>query len=318
MSFSDEVKQELIHQECEKECCARAEIAAAILLGGALSFRGLGRYGISLSLNRVSASRYYYSLLKRFLGISADISTSNFSRLGEQTQVKLTLHEEDVPRAMEALRLYDEGALFGVANRPAPEIIAKPCCRAAFLKSAFLMTGYVSNPEKEYALSISVLSEEAAQGLIDLIALEGVKARYSPNRSRYQVYTKSAEGVSVLLTVMGASAARLKLENVRIVKDIKNGTNRQTNCDNNNIERTIKTAYAQTEDIRYLAEHLGEKKLPEWAREIMSLRLEHPDSSLSELGELCDPPIGKSGVNNRLRRLSEMARQLKDSLEFEV
>lgn len=315
MTFSDEVKQELIHLGCEKECCAKAEITAAILLGGALSFRGMGRYGISLSLSRVSASRYYYSLIKRFLGISTDIRTSSFNRLGEQTQVKLTFNDEDVPRAMDQLRLHDENALFGVANRPAPEIIAMPCCRAAFLKSAFLMTGYVSNPEKEYALSMSVLSEEATQALIELIAQEGVKAKYSPNRSRYQVYTKSAEGVSVLLTVMGASAARLKLENVRILKDIKNGTNRQTNCDSNNIERTIKTAVAQTEDIRYLAGHLGDKKLPEWAREIMSLRLEHPDSSLAELGELCDPPIGKSGVNNRLRRLSEMARSLREDVQ---
>ena len=314
MSFSDEVKQELIHLGCEKECCAKAEIAAALLLGGALSFRGLGRYGISLSLGRVSASRYYYSLIKRFLGISPDISTSSVNRLGEQTRVKLTFDGEDVPRAMEELRLYDDSALFGVANRPAPEIIAKPCCRAAFLKSAFLMTGYVSNPEKEYALTMNVLSEEAAQGLIELIALEGVKAKYSPNRSRYAVYTKSAEGVSVLLTVMGAGAARLKLENVRILKDIKNGTNRQTNCDSNNIERTIKTAWAQAEDIRYLAEKLGSEKLPGWAKEIMSLRLEHPDSSLAELGELCDPPIGKSGVNNRLRRLSELARQLKPDI----
>ena len=311
MSFSDEVKEELLHVECERDCCARAEIAAAILLGGALSFRGKGRYGITLRFHRVSASRYYFSLIKKALDIVPGIRTSRFNRLGEQTQVELTFSDGDVPQAMEALRLCDEGALFGMATRPAPEIIQKSCCRAAFLKSAFLMTGWVSNPEKEYSLTMNVAGAQAAQTLIDLCADAGVKAKMSPNRSRYAVYVKSAEGVSVLLTVMGASAARLKLENVRILKDIKNGTNRQTNCDSNNIERSINTAYRQIEDIRFLAQNRGSDTLPNWAREIMSLRLEHPDASLQELGELCDPPIGKSGVNNRLRRISEMAQRLR-------
>ncbi len=309
MSFSDDVKEELLHAECVKDCCARAEIAAAVLLGGALSFRGSGRYGITLRFHRVSASRYYFSIIKKYLGITTGIRTSRFNRLGEQTEVELIFPEEEVPGVMSALRLYDEHALFGVANRPAPEIIRKSCCRAAFLKSAFLMTGSVSNPDKAYSLTMSVSGEEAGQTLIDLCAGAGIKARMSPNRSRYAVYVKSAEGISVLLTLMGASAARLKLENVRILKDIKNGTNRQTNCDSNNIERSIQTAYRQIEDISTLAQSPDSEKLPPWAREIMSLRLEHPDFSLQELGELCDPPIGKSGVNNRLRRLSELARQ---------
>ena len=313
MSFSDEVKQELLHLGCEKDCCARAELAAAILLGGALRFRGAGRYGIEMSFSRVAASRYYFSLLKKHLGIVADIRTVRFNRLGEQTEVKLVLPKEDVPRAMAEERLFDEKALFGMASRPAPEIVQKPCCRAAFLKSAFLVTGYVSNPEKEYALSLNVAGREAADTLTELCAAVGVRAGVSPNRSRFAVYVKSFEGVSVLLTLMGASGARLRLENTRILKDIKNGTNRQTNCDNNNIERTISTAYRQMEDIRFLARSAQADQLPPWAREIMSLRLEHPDFSLTELGEACDPPIGKSGVNNRLRRLSEMAARLRES-----
>ena len=311
MSFSDDVKEELLHTECTGACCAFAEITAAILLGGALSFRGQGRYGITLRFNRMSASRYYFSLVKKYMSIVPGIRTSRFNRLGEQTQVELAFTDRDVPQVMETLKLYDDSALFGVANRPAPEIIQKSCCRAAFLKSAFLMTGSVSNPEKEYSLTMNVAGEEAAHTLISLCADADVNAKMSLNRSRYAVYVKSAEGVSILLTLMGASAARLKLENVRILKDIKNSTNRQTNCDSNNIERSINTSYRQAEDIRFLARKLGSEKLPPWASEIMSLRLEHPDSSLQELGELCDPPIGKSGANNRLRRISELARQLR-------
>ena len=157
--------QELLHTECTGSCCAYAEITAAILLGGALSFRGQGRYGIALRFNRMSASRYYFSLVKKYLNIVPGIRTSRFNRLGEQTQVELAFTDGDVPQVMETLKLYDDSALFGVANRPAPEIIQKTCCRAAFLKSAFLMTGSVSNPEKEYSLTMNVAGEEAARTL---------------------------------------------------------------------------------------------------------------------------------------------------------
>ena len=311
MSFTDEVKQELLHLECKWDCCARAEVCAALLLGGALSFRGAGRYGIALSLNRPAASRYYFMLIKKFLGVTTGIQTSSFKHLGEKTRVELTFNDEDVPKVMEELKLYDESAIFGVAARPNERIVEKPCCRAAFLKSAFIMTGYIANPEKEYALTLSASGEETADCLVELLARSGIKARASRSRSRFVVYVKSAEGVSVALTLMGAGAARLRLENARILKDIKNGTNRQTNCDSNNIERSIRSASARAEDIRFIAQKLEDQRIPDWAREIMSLRLENPDSSLSELGEMCDPPIGKSGVNNRLRRLSELAEKLR-------
>jgi DNA-binding protein WhiA len=207
--------------------------------------------------------------------------------------------------------LHDENALFGIAEKPASEITENPCCKAAFLKSAFIITGSISNPEREYSVTLSLSSVKAAEHLKQLCLGEGINAGVSTNRSRYVVYIKNAESESVFLTLIGAHSARLKLENVRIMKDIKNSANRQANCDNNNIERVIKTSAAQAEDIRFLAAHV--QKLPAWAREIMSLRLENPDSSLAELGEMCDPPIGKSGVNNRLRRLSEMAARLRES-----
>ena len=312
MTYTEEAKQELIHLDSRWDCCRRAEICAAILLSGGLSFRGAGRYGLSVNLKSLSASRYYFSLIKKYLGVTPLVSTLSTNRLGEQSGVELRFSDEDVDESMEKLMLRDENALFGVASAPNPEIVKNPCCKAAFLKSAFLITGYVSNPEKEYALSISASSEEAAKCIRDICLSEGVNARISTNRSRYVVYTKSAEGVSTILSLMGAQGARLRLENVRIMKDIKNGTNRQTNCDNNNIERTIKSASTQMEDIRYIASALKSERIPDWAREIMSLRLENPDSSLQELGEMCDPPLTKSGVNNRLRRLSRLADSLRE------
>ncbi len=312
MSFTDTVKEELSHAECTRPCCARAEVCAAILLSGGLSFRGRGRYGLSITVSRAAVSRYFYTLVKRSLGLSCEIRTLRANRLGETSAVELSFPEDSVPRVMDELCLHDENALFGVPVRPHPSIVENACCRAAFLKSAFLITGYISSPEKEYALTLSCAAPEMAKCLSELMHEMDISASVSRRRSGYVVYAKDAESVSVFLTLAGAHTARLSLENVRIMKDLKNQTNRLTNCDNNNIERAVHSAAQQSEDIRFLARELGFDHLPEWAREIASLRLENPEASLTELGALCDPPIGKSGVNSRLRRLADMARRIKE------
>ena len=312
MSFTDTVKEELCHAECTRPCCARAEISAAILLSGGLSFRGRGRYGLSVTVSRASVSRYFFTLVKRYLGVTCEIRTLRAKRLGETSAVELFFPEDSVPRVMDELLLHDENALFGVPTRPHPSVVENACCRAAFLKSAFLVTGYISSPEKEYALTLSCAASDMAGCLSELMHGMDISASVSPRRSAYVVYVKDAESVSVFLTLSGAHSARLNLENVRIMKELKNQTNRLTNCDNNNIERSVKSARQQTDAIRFLAKEIGFDRLPEWAREIASLRLENPEASLGELGALCDPPIGKSGVNSRLRRLADMARRLKE------
>lgn len=312
MSFTDTVKEELIHQECSRECCALSEICAALLLGGGIAFRGRGRYGLSLTVNRVSASRYYFTLIKKYLGVSCQVRTLSAESLARGSQVELSFPEEAVPEVMRRLCLLDDTQLFGVARTPDAAIVENPCCRAAFLKSAFIITGYISNPEKEYSLSLSCTSLDCANALADIMHSLDISAGVSTRRKSYVVYAKDMESLSVFLTLTGAHSARLALENARIVKQLRNSTNRLTNCDNNNIERTVRTAQQQMEDIRFLAERVGFDRLPSWAREIASLRLENPEASLTELGALCDPPLAKSGVNSRLRRLSEMARQLRE------
>lgn len=311
MTPTETVREELSHLECTRECCARSELCAAILLSGGISFRGLGRYGLSITVNRASASRYYFSLIKKSLGITPLIRTGKVNRLGEQSVFELVFPDESVNEALSRLQLTDPEGFFGIRSRPAPELIDNPCCKAAFLKSAFLITGCLSNPEKEYSLTLTCAGEDTADCVCGIMASLDIHSQISLRRSRYVVYVKDAESISVFLTLTGAHTARLNLENTRIVKQLRNETNRLTNCDNNNIGRTVSTAARRAEDIRFLAQTVGMDKLPEWAREIASLRLENPDTPLSELGELCDPPIGKSGVNNRLRRISEWADKLR-------
>lgn len=307
MAVSDSIKDELIHTEVTRECCGRAEICAAILLSGGIGFRGFSRYALSITVTKPGVSRYYFTLIKKFLGVAAEIRTSTLDSLGKHTKYELVFPDDCVDEVMDKLMLKDENGLFGIASLPAEEITREDHCKAAFLKSAFLITGSMSDPEKEYALTIGSAGEEMAEYLASLMRTGGIRCAVSPRRNRFVTYIKNAEGISSLLAMTGAHSAVLELENKRIVKELRNGANRQLNCDNNNIERTVASAKGQMEAIRYLAEHVGMDKLPDWAREIASVRLENPEVSLTELGDLCDPPIGKSGVNNRLRRLVQMA-----------
>ena len=312
MTFSENVKNELTRIECAWDCCARAELTAALLLSGGVAFRGRGRYGLSLSTENSAVSRYYFGLIRHYFSVACEIRTLKTSRLGEHMRYLLTFPEDSVDKIMDELLLKDENGLFGVRSAPANEIYEKNCCRTAILKSAFLISGSLSDPERGYDLSVTCGNEEIASAVCGVMNAFDLNAGISPRKAQYAVYLKNAENISEFLTRVGAHSAVLSLENTRIMKELRNNVNRAANCDSNNIDRTVKTAQTQIEDIIYIDEHLGLEKLPAPLQEIARLRQTDPNASLIELGAMCSPPIGKSGVNNRLRRIAETAKKLKE------
>jgi len=207
--------------------------------------------------------------------------------------------------------LLDGEALFGVRHIPRKETVDYACCKKSFLKGAFLMCGAVSNPEKEYHVEIAAPTEEFAEFVIEIMNYFEIQAKKTCRKAKYVVYLKRSEEIADLLTLLGATNSVLQLENVRIKKGVSNQVNRLVNCDNSNINRTMDAAAAQIQDIQYLAEQVGLDKLAKPLREVAEVRVNNPDTSLSGLGELLEPPIGKSGVNARLRKISELARRLR-------
>ena len=312
---TEDVKEELIHQECKNECCAKAELCAAIMLSSGISFRGFGKFAITLSSTRASVTRYYFMLAKSFFGITAEIRITRSNRLGGSTHYDLSFPEESVSGLLELLKISNPDSLFGLRSTPAKEILQSPCCQAAFLKSAFLVSGSIADPERAYDLRIMCSGAEMASSVSNVMNFKGIKACYNPIRTHMVAYTKDFDSVRTFLAVTGAHSAVLKMDDLRIMKDLKNNANRQWNCDNNNIERTVQSARKQLDDIMYLQSQIGLDKLPDWAREIASLRLDNPATPLSELGELCDPKLGKSGVSKRLQRLSELAQKIREGNE---
>lgn len=310
---TDEIKDELVHTSSRFDCCVRAEICAAALLSGGISFRGFGRYSLAISVTRVNISRYYFSLIKRFLGVTPEIQTTKVDKLGEITKYELRIPDENVDDALEKLCLKDDSALFGIRSAPAPEVIESPCCKSAFLKSVFLTTGSITNPEKSYSLTVTCAGEEMARALQDIMASWDISCGASIRRQQYVVYIKQFDSLRTFFAATGAHSAVLKLDDLHIIKQMKVQVNRQSNCDNNNILRTVNSANRQIDDILLLDQVIGLEHLPIWAREIARLRLEDPDATLTEIGEACEPPLTKTCVSKRFAKIAKLAENVRSS-----
>ena len=223
-----------------------------------------------------------------------------------------------VRRHEDALRILQAAKMIGEHERRAddlrpfnPLVIRQICCRRAFLRGAFQAAGSMSDPQKSYHFEIVCSSPEAARQIRDVICGFGLDAKIVQRKKSFVVYLKEGSQIVDILNVMEAHVSLMELENVRILKEMRNSVNRQVNCETANINKTVSAAVKQIEDITYLRDTVGFDSLPENLVEAASARLEHPDATLKELGEALDPPVGKSGINHRLRRLSEMAEKVR-------
>ena len=185
------------------------------------------------------------------------------------------------------------------------------CCRKACLRGIFLAAGSITDPAKSYHLELSCASSYMAEDVRKLVHSLGLKARVSTRRSRYIVYLKDSEQIADFLGIIGAANQLFKFENVRITKEMRGTANRVINCENANLQRSVNASQRQIADIRYIEQEKGLDWLPDKLRETARLRLENPEVSLAELAQLFEPPIGKSGLNHRLEKLSKTAEELR-------
>ena len=196
-------------------------------------------------------------------------------------------------------------------NRINGLITQQPCCKRAFIRGAFLSAGTISDPNKSYHFEIATQSEAQATHLQETINAFDITAGIVVRKNHYVVYVKDGGGIVDILNVMEAHKSLMNLENVRIIKEVRGSINRKVNCETANIEKTITASVKQIEDIEYIRDTVGLSELPDTLEEMARVRLMHPDTSLSELGTFLSEPIGKSGVNHRLRRISRTAEKLR-------
>lgn len=190
------------------------------------------------------------------------------------------------------------------------EFMKKDCCSAAYLRGAFLGSGYASEPKGDFHFEISVEQKNQAEDMKKILFKKNINGGVCQRRKTYLFYIKSGQGIADFLAFTGAHKNALRLENIRVSKQIANQINRQTNADIANSKRSVDAAYNQLLTISKVAHHYGLENIPESLREFMALRIKHRDVSLAKLGELANPPLSKSAVNGRVRRLEQMAKQI--------
>ncbi len=318
MTFSGEVKQELSNQIAEARHCQLAELAAIVGLCGSVCISASGRYRLRIHTENITVARKCFTLLEKTFNICSNVSVRihKGSKKSNQIYTVLVSDHEIVLDLLQALKLLDEDGDVAEQVSPANQLLVqKSCCRRAFIRGAFLCAGSISNPEKSYHFEIVCVSEERALQLQALIHTFGPDAKIVQRKKHYIVYIKEGAQIVDMLNIMEAHISLMNLENIRIVRDMRNNVNRKVNCEAANINKTVNAAVRQMEDIRYLETVKGLNTLPAGLADIAWLRLNNPDASLKELGEMLVPPVGKSGVNHRLRKLSQMAEELRQNKE---
>nr|WP_296481431.1 DNA-binding protein WhiA [uncultured Acetatifactor sp.] len=287
-SFSSQVKEELAKRISPARHCQIAELAAIMNFCGQYGRDAGGGYTIGFQTENEAVVRKGFTLLKKTYNIDTDIA----------------LNEVEMQGILQKI---------GSLNKPVSALLLKnSCCQRAFLRGAFLSVGSMSDPAKSYHLEFDCCDAEKAEQLRELMKGFEIEAKIILRKKYYVVYLKEGSGIVDLLNVCEAPVSLMNVENLRILKEMRNSVNRRVNCETANIARTVSAAARQVEDIQYLQLHYGFQNLPDNLREMAEIRLENPDTPLKELGEYFQPPLGKSGVNHRLRKLSELADTIRE------
>ena len=307
MSFSSSVKNELCRSDAKGKCCILSELAAAIRITGLVKAVSPNEVYLKISTENAAFARRIFSSLKVLYGVNAEISVRRSIKLKKHVLYILVLTSSiGLKKILSDVNIANVNAL-GVSYLTYGLDKKKRCCKKAYLKGAFLAAGSMSDPEKTYHLEIISHQEALAQEVNDLLTYFSLNAKIIKRKGYYVVYLKEGENIVDFLNIIGAHGALLELENVRIIKEMRNNVNRIVNCETANLQKTVDASIRQVDNIRYIRDNLGFDNLPENLRQIAELRLEYSDASLKELGEMLSPSLGKSGVNHRLRKLDEIA-----------
>ncbi|MCF0141470.1 MAG: DNA-binding protein WhiA [Mogibacterium sp.] len=318
MSYSLDVKNELAHNEPAKKCCMLAEIAGFLRAAGSLKLHigdeFSGKYSIIASTENPAIARHYYKLIKTYFGSNATSGVGSSAIPGKAHEKShryyLTISPDQ--KSMQILRecgmmLIKEGDDY-LTDGIYSQIVRTKCCKKSYIRGVFLGCGSVSDPKKGYHLEFVLGSEQLANDLKKLIgSFVDLSANVTVRKEDYIVYMKRANYISDLLGIMGADAAMLEFENVRVGKSVRHETQRILNCDSANVDRTLTASEEQQQWIKTLKDAGVYDNLPAPLKSVAELRLLRPEASLTEIGEALNPPIRKPGVSKRFAKLKELA-----------
>ncbi len=318
MSFASETKNELARIEPEKKCCQLAEISGFLRVAGSLRLAGGGKFRIVITTENPAIARHYKKLIQEYFGIETRLEIGESTAVGKSRSSRhyaysITIDPENLSEQIlreTGILLIKEGNNY-ISDGIYSGIIKTKCCRKAYLRGLFMGTGTMSDPEKGYHLEFVCHSETLANDLKKMInSFVDLSAKVTRRGNSHIVYMKKADYIRDTLAIMGASSQVFSMEETRIKKSMISDAKRIANCDTANLDRSVDAAMRQLDAIRKIEETRGLAWLPEKLQEVARLRAENPYISISALGELCDPPLKKSGINNRLKKIEELAAKL--------
>lgn len=280
MSFSKDVKEELYQVIPKGRHCMVAELAGIIILQGFEQFA---------QNSAEHLSRKVFTLLNNTCNIGKDVTAVSADVFFETKKM---------------LKLSEDGTLVDEL------VIQQICCKRSFIRGAFLAAGSISDPNKGYHFEIVCNTSPQADLIKRAMNTFDVDAKVVSRNGKFVVYLKEGAQIVEILRVMEAAHSVMDLENIRVVKEVRGTINRKVNCETANISKTVNAAVRQIEQINLIDEKIGLENLPSQLQEIAQLRLSYPDTPLADLGQLLDPPIGKSGVNHRFKKLAAIAKEL--------
>jgi DNA-binding protein WhiA len=306
ISFSAQVKEELAHLQPGQSCCARMELAGLLRGCGRIALGGQARIACTLATDHAAVARKAIRLIRSEFGLQTRVLVVRRRRLRKNLSYRVKLLPQvglvDMLQEMGVMdgqgHLHEWGELVHLHNDH---------CRRAYLRGTFLGTGWISSPERQHHLEMTTVATEAADQVGQLLFRYGIAVRMAARKESLILYLKESEQIVRFLSLIGAHHSLFKYEDVRAMKEMKNHVNRQVNAETANLEKTAAAAARQTEALERLRSGGALERLPAPLKELATLRLNHPDASLKELGEMCMPSIGKSGVNHRMRQLMKIA-----------
>ena len=312
MSFASETKKELVQIQSD-DCCAKAELSALIRMNGVISLSNKGLV-LDFATENAAIARRTLQLIKQLFDTEVDLLSRKKMQLKKNNVyiIRIKKNARDIATEL-GIMSESVGFVLGIAK----DLVEYDCCKRAYMRGAFLAGGSVNNPEtSSYHFEISTLDQELAEDLKDLANVFNLNARVLQRKKGYIMYIKEAEKISDFLRVIEAYNAVLNFEDVRIFRDIRNSENRLNNCEIANETKTIAAAQRQIDNIELIDFVYGIDSLPERLQHVAKLRLEFPEENLNYLSDISNErgfKLTKSGINHRMRKLAEMAEEIRDN-----
>ena len=312
MSYSSDVKYELARVISSGRHCRLAELSALISLLGTVEKEEDDRIALKISYDNATLIRKCFTLLRKTYNIIVDIIINKSTNPNRKHMYSIIIKNDNIARmVLDSVKLtyndaIEQKYLFITDNM----LLKNSCCKRAFIRGAFLSSGSLSDPEKAYHFEIVLPDMNRAVLIKDIMVSLGTDAKIVSRKNSYVVYLKESEQISNMLGLMEAGNALMDFENTRILKGMRNEINRKVNCEAANINKTVSASMRQVKDIELIRDTIGLEGLPPGLRETAHLRLEYPEANLKELGEYLTPAVGKSGMNHRLRKLSQIAQDI--------